>query len=45
MCLPIYLFIYRVMYVRMRSFNVKIVKLGRYILWPCKAGEFEDGTY
>ncbi len=27
-----------------RSFYAKIVKLGWYILWPCKMGEFEDGT-
>ncbi len=26
------------------GFYVKIVKLGWYILWPCKMGEFEDGT-
>ncbi len=25
------------------SFDAKIVKLRRYILWPCKMGEFEDG--
>ncbi len=25
-----------------RSFDAKIVKLGSYILWPCKMGEFED---
>ncbi len=25
------------------SFDVKIVKLGRYILRPCKMGEFEIG--
>ncbi len=28
-----------------RSFDAKIVKIGWYILWPCKMGEFEDGTY
>ncbi len=27
-----------------RSFDAKIVKLGWYIFWPCKMGEFEDGT-
>ncbi len=27
-----------------RSFDAKIVKLGRYILWPCKMSEFKDGT-
>ncbi len=26
------------------SFDAKIVKLGWFILWPCKMGEFEDGT-
>ncbi len=26
-----------------RSFDAKIVKLGWYILWPCKMGDFEDG--
>ncbi len=25
-------------------FDAKIVKLGWHILWPCKMGEFEDGT-
>ncbi len=41
---------YMVMYVHIlsmrtgRSFYVKIVKFGWYILWPCKIGEFEDGT-
>ncbi len=24
------------------TFDVKIVKLGRYILWLCKMGEFKD---
>ncbi len=28
-----------------RSFDAKIVKLGWYILWPCKMGEFENGTF
>ncbi len=27
-----------------RSFDAKIVKLGWYILWPCKMGEFENGA-
>ncbi len=27
-----------------RSFDAKIVKLGWYILWPCKMDEFEDVT-
>ncbi len=26
-----------------RSFDAKIVKLGWYILWAYKMGEFEDG--
>ncbi len=26
------------------SFDAKKVKLRWYILWPCKMGEFEDGT-
>ncbi len=26
------------------SFDVKIVKLGCYILRPCKMGKFKDGT-
>ncbi len=26
------------------SFYVEIVKFGWHILWPCKMGEFEDGT-
>ncbi len=49
MYLFIYLFfIYLFKYTSSRcgtgcSFDVKIVKLGWYILWPCKMGEFEDG--
>ncbi len=27
-----------------RSSDAKIVKLGRYILWLCKMGKFEDRT-
>ncbi len=27
-----------------RSFDVKIIKLGWYILWQCEMGKFEDGT-
>ncbi len=26
------------------SFDAKIVKLGWYMLWPCRMGQFEDGT-
>ncbi len=49
MYLPICLFIGLCMYASCRcgtgrSFDVKIVKLGWYILWPCKMDEIEDGT-
>ncbi len=42
----VYLFIYLCTHLvdAVRSFDAKIVKLGWYILWPCKMGEFEGGT-
>ncbi len=44
-CLFVYLFMYASCRCGAgRNFDAKIVKLKWYILWPCKMGEFEDGT-